>query len=92
LRRRFRITHPFHPLYPGDYELLEYRRDWGHDLVAFYDATGKLITIPVRWTDLDSEADPFVAMSEGRSFFRVVDLLLLVELIGGIEPCERPDR
>ena len=84
LRRRFRITHPFHPLYPGEYDILEFRRDWGHDLVAFYDTQGKVVTIPIRWTDLESEYDPFVVIAGVRSYFRVEDLLRLAELLEGI--------
>ena len=89
LRTRFRITHRFHPLYPGEYDVLEFRRDWGHELVAFYDEKGKAITIPIRWTDIDSEYDPFVALSRGRSYFRVEDLLRLTELVEGMRSCEK---
>ena len=88
-KRCFRITHPFHPLYPGVYDVLEYRRHWGHELVAFYDAAGKLVTIPIPWTDLAEETDPFVVISGGRSFFRIQDLLRLSETMEDIESCGR---
>ena len=88
LTRRFRITHPFHPLFPREYDILEFRRDWGRDLVAFYDEKGKAITIPIPWTDLDNECDPFVVISRGRSYFRVEDLLRLTELVQGMRSCE----
>ncbi|MBN1460896.1 MAG: hypothetical protein JXA57_15290 [Armatimonadetes bacterium] len=87
MRCRFRITHPFHPLFPSEYDILEFRRDWGHDLVAFYDEKGNTITIPIRWTDLDNEYDPFVVISQGRSYFRMEDLLRLTELVEGIRSC-----
>jgi hypothetical protein len=88
LRARFRITHPFHPLYPGEYDILEFRRDWGHELVAFHDEQGKVVTIPIRWTDLAIECDPFIAMSAGRSHFRVQELLRLAELVAGLRSRE----
>ena len=88
LRSRFRIIHPFHPLYPGEYDILEFRRDWGHELVAFYSEQGKVVTIPIQWTDLDTTCDPFVVMSAGRSYFRVADLLRLAELLKEIRSCE----
>ena len=31
LTRRFRVIHPFHPLCSHEYEVLEFRRDWGRD-------------------------------------------------------------
>jgi hypothetical protein len=88
VRSRFRITHHFHPLFPGEYDVLEFRLDWGHDLVAFYDEKGNVITIPIGWTDLDNERDPFVVISAGRSYFRVEDLLRLAELVEGIRSCD----
>ena len=60
---------------------MEYRRDWGREHAVFYDQSNQLIAIPVAWTDLADEEDPFVVLSEGRACFRVVDLLALAELI-----------
>jgi hypothetical protein len=79
--RRFRITHPFHPLFTRQYELVDLRRGWGREHAAFYDDNDDLIAVPIAWTDLAGEEDPFVVLSEGRACFRVVDLLVLVELI-----------
>jgi len=81
LTRRFRITHPFHPLFSREYELVEFRRAWGRDRVVFYDENENLITVPVSWTNLAQEADPFVVLSEERAYFRPSDLLALVDLI-----------
>ena len=88
VRTTFRITHPFHPLFPGEYNILELRRDWGHNLVAFYDEKGSTVTIPISWTDLDDECDLFLVLSQGRAYFRVVDLLHLSELIETIKICK----
>ena len=81
LTRRFRVIHPFHPLVCREYEVLEFRRDWGRDYVAFYDENEKIVTIPIPWTDLELEKDPFVSMSGGRACFRPCDLLALAELM-----------
>ena len=44
--------------------------------------------MPLDWTDL-GQKDPFVAVSAGRSLFRVEDLLGLVRLIGEIKGANR---
>jgi hypothetical protein len=41
----------------------------------------RIRSLPAGWTDVD-DPDPFVAMSAGRSLFRVEDLLALSALIG----------
>ena len=80
LKRRFTVTHPFHPLYQGQFELLCYRKSWGRQYIDFQHDNGKMDAIPLTWTDAD-QADPFLTISQGRSMFRVVELLRLVELI-----------
>ena len=37
-------------------------------------------SLPAAWTDVVG-VDPFVVLAEGRSFFRVQELLLLVSLV-----------
>ncbi|MFH1740623.1 MAG: DUF5372 family protein [bacterium] len=81
LKRRFRITHPFHPLLGREYEVLEFRRDWGRNYVAFLDENVNLCAVPIPWTDLEQIEDPFVSLSDGRAWFRPGDLLALAELI-----------
>ena len=61
--QRLRITHPFHPLSGREYRLVEYRRDWGREQAVFYDENDELIALPVDWTDLAEEADPFVTIA-----------------------------
>lgn len=80
LKRRFTVTHPFHPLYQGEFELLGYRKSWGRQFIDFRYDNGRTGAIPLAWTDAD-QADPFLTMSKGRSVFRVAELLRLVELI-----------
>ncbi len=80
LRRCFTITHPFHPLYQRQFELLSYRKSWGRQFIDFQYDNGKTGAIPLAWTDAD-QADPFLTISQGRSVFRVPELLQLAELI-----------
>jgi hypothetical protein len=79
----FQVTHPFHPRHGKTYPLITYRHIWGEDRVYYHDETGKLRSIPAKWTDVHGE-DPFVIVAAGRSPFRVVDLLELCRLVGGI--------
>lgn len=60
---------------------MEFRRAWGRDRVVFYDENENLSTVPIAWTNLAQETDPFVILSEGRAYFRPSDLLALVDLI-----------
>ena len=52
--------------------------------VMFPDELGYLRHMPARWTDF-AEPDPFLAISDGRSAFKVVDLLALADLLSGLE-------
>ncbi len=80
LKRRFTVTHPFHPLYQSKFELLSYRKSWGRQFIDFRYDNGETGAIPLAWTDAD-QADPFLTISQGRSVFRVAELLRLVELV-----------
>ena len=82
--QRFRITHPFHPLFGRKYEVLFLRQEWGCDRVAYLTECGAEATIPVSFTDLKAP-DPFVAIAAGRSRLRVEDLLELAKLIESIK-------
>jgi hypothetical protein len=78
--RTFQVTHPFHPWQGRDFTLVTYRMNWGEDRVFFHDEQGLLVSLPARWTDV-LPPEPLVAMSQGRSPFRVDDLVPLVALI-----------
>jgi Family of unknown function (DUF5372) len=78
--RRFRVTHPFHPLHGREWELVARRHNWSEDRVYFHDDGGRLRTIPAAWTSVD-EVDPIVALGAGRSPFRAADLVELAELV-----------
>jgi hypothetical protein len=74
------VTHPFHPLFGREFELLEYRKNWGEDRVYFHDEGGQVQSILASCTDAGG-ADPFVEISAGRSLFRYEDLVQLAILL-----------
>ena len=63
--------------------LVTYRHNWGEDRVYYFDARGKLCSIPASLTSVTAP-DPFVSIAGGRSPFRVKDLLELTGLLDGI--------
>lgn len=76
--------HPYHPLCGKEFELIHYSKSWGEDRVHFYDEQGEHYSLPASWTDIGPE-DPFVKISQGRSYFRFKDLLALAELVQQIQ-------
>jgi len=74
------VTHLFHPWFGREFSLVTYRLNWGEERVYFHDDTGQLAVIPARWTSV-FPADPFVAVSAGRSPFRFAQLRELARLV-----------
>ena len=74
------MIHPFHPLYQRKFRLVTYRFNWGEDRVYFHDEEGRLSSLPAAWTSA-VPPDPFVVVANGRSAFRVQNLLELVALL-----------
>ena len=81
----------FHPLYGREFTLVDQRNAWGEERVYFYDDTGRLRRLPAAWTSV-SASDVFVAVSAGRSHFRIDDLLQLVALIARQDRMQEPTR
>jgi hypothetical protein len=79
-KRHFRVTHPFHPLAGSEFELVEYRNNWGEDRVYFHDADGRLQSILASCTDAGG-VDSFLEIASGRSLFRYEDLIKLADLL-----------
>ena len=77
------MTHPSHPWVGRELVLVGIRQARGEDRVFFFDDDGAQRSLPTGWTDA-ATPDAFVALSGGRSVFRVVDLLALGELIDGL--------
>jgi len=76
----FRIVHPFHPSHGQRFAIVTIRLNWGKELLYYRGPGGRLVSIPARWTDR-IEPDPVVAISAGRSPFRLQDLRELVRLV-----------
>ena len=85
LTRKFRVTHPFHPLFCQEFESTGRKRINGRNHFVFYNNKGKRTTMPVKWTDAPEEEDVYVAISAGRSYFRVEDLILLSALLRSLK-------
>ena len=84
-RRRFRVSHPFHPLFGQEFELVHCRQCWGEDRVFYLDEEEELRSLPARWTSAVA-AEALVVLSAGRSLYRVADLLDLAKLTREIQP------
>jgi hypothetical protein len=80
----FTVTHPFHPLYGQQFEILTYRHNWGEYRVTFYETPDHVRTLPAAWTSL-VPPDPSVVLADGRAVFRVTDLLALTHLLPRID-------
>ncbi len=42
----FTVTHPFHPLYGQQFEILNYRHNWGDYRVIFYETPDHVRSLP----------------------------------------------
>jgi transposase InsO family protein len=83
--QRFRITHPFHPL--RDQTLIcvaSKQRVAGERQFMIRGADGSLCLVPANWTDF-LPPDPYLLIGEGRSYFRVEDLVALADILRRIE-------
>ena len=78
-----RITHPFHPRFGQELDVVQHRRNWGEDRVFYRDGDGHMASLPARWTSVVPE-DPFIVVAAGRSRFRAADLVDLAALLVGL--------
>jgi hypothetical protein len=85
------VTHPFHPWSGREFVFVTRHHSWKKDRVFFFGDNGSLQSLPTAWTDA-VEPDVFVAMSAGRSAFRVEDLLALAEVLDGLRRPVRLDE
>ena len=79
----FIVTHPFHPLRGKQFELVYLKQTWGELRVFYYDSSNTIQSLPACWTDAIA-VDPFVDAAQGNSYFRINDLVEMVELISGV--------
>ena len=75
------MTHPHHPLYTQEFDLVMRGQNWREDRAWFYDRGGRLRSVPASWTDLVAD-DPFNVVADGRAALRTQELLELAHLIG----------
>ena len=87
----FQVTHPFHPLRGKVLELVARRRNWGEEQVYYHDESGRLCSLPLKWTSL-APVDPFVSLSAGRAAFRVSDLLELSRLLSSLREGKKEEN
>ena len=80
MKKTFQVIHPFHPHYGKKFELVNYRNSWKNKYLEYIDKDGISCCIPLYCTDA-ADIDPFVEISNGRSFFHVRDLLRLCDLV-----------
>lgn len=59
------MTHPHHPLYAQEFDLVMRGQNWREDRAWFHDRTGRLRSLPATWTDLVAE-EPFNVVADGR--------------------------
>jgi hypothetical protein len=71
--------------------LIAVRNNWGEDRVYYCDHEGRLVSVPASWTAV-VPPDPFVAISAGRSPFRLEDLLDLARLVATLQQEVAHDR
>ena len=83
--KKFRVAHPFHPLFCQEFESIGRKRLNGRNHFVFFHNNGKKTTIPVKWTDAPEEEDAYVVISAGRSYFRVEDLIGLSDLLRSLK-------
>ena len=91
LQRRLKVTHPFHPLFNQEFELVAFINSWKKACVQCIDATGSQLTLPLEWTDA-AGVDPFVQFSHGRSYFRFEELLRLTDLLASMSQAAASQR
>ena len=79
------MTHPFHPLYGQEFDLVARGQNWREDRAWFHDLSGCLRSVPANWTDLVAE-DPFNVVAAGRAALRTQELLELTQLLAALRP------
>src|ERR1039457_7735562 len=84
---RFRVIHPFHPLYQQQLDEVGRTRRWGDERVWFRTTSGDLRTIPLRFTSL-AAPDPYRQWGGGRSWHRVAELIELRRLMDALRDPE----
>jgi len=83
-KRRFRVTHPFHPWFGREFEFEDDRERFGHRRLFYRLDNGQIAYFLTRWTD-QAAKDPFIEMAGGQALARPKDLLELADLITSLK-------
>ena len=78
-------------MYGQQFEILNYRHNWGEYRVTFYETPEHVRTLPAAWTSI-VPPDPSVVLAAGRAAFRVADLLTLAHLMQRIDQGRKEDE
>ena len=78
------MTHPHHPLFGQEFDLVMRAQNWHEDRVWFHDRAGSLCSVPAHWTDLVAD-DPFNVVAAGRAALRPQELLELASLLAALQ-------
>ena len=78
------ITHPFHPHFKMQFQVVSIQYCWGEQRVAYRDEIGSLRSVPISWTDR-KPGDIFLEISAGRSIVHTEDLMSLKQLIQSLK-------
>jgi hypothetical protein len=78
-------------LYGQQFEILNYRHNWGEYRVTFYETPDHVRTLPAAWTSL-VPPDPSVVLAAGRAAFQVKDLLALTHLLQCIDQVQKEEE
>jgi hypothetical protein len=81
------ITHPFHPDFGKQFEVISVQHCWGEPRVKYRTQNGGSQVVAISWTSLKSP-DMFLEVSAGRSIVHPKDLQSLEQLLrslGGME-------
>lgn len=74
-----------------EFVLVTRKLNWGEDRVMYFDGRGRLRSMLTSWTSLAHD-DLFSQVSDGRSWFRVDDLLRLAALLVELQQARRRGR
>ena len=78
--QRCQITHPFHPSYGKEIQVVTVKQTWGEDRAFYYQDDGRITSLPACWTSV-YKPELFNVISDGRSVFRFTELLELARLV-----------
>jgi hypothetical protein len=71
-----------------EFALVTFKQAWGEDRVYFRDRKGRLMHVPIGWTNTKPE-DQFKVVAAGRCWFRTEDLVCLADLIARLSAAQK---